>query len=75
MLPAAERTARKLPPGKPQGSHLGTSLLTIDRSEQGTRFTALRQSLSEETFAAAWETGRAMTWQEAVRFALNGESS
>jgi hypothetical protein len=35
-------------------SNLGAPLAPIDRAEQETHLAALRQSLGEETFAAAW---------------------
>ena len=36
---------------------------------------AARAALGEEAFAAAWEEGEAMTMEEAIEYALEGEST
>jgi predicted ATPase/DNA-binding SARP family transcriptional activator len=35
----------------------------------------IKQALGEEAFAAAWEAGCAMTWEEAIAYALEEESA
>ena len=32
---------------------------------------SVREALGEEAFAAAWDAGRAMTWEQAVEYALS----
>ncbi len=40
------------------------------QEEYQERVTALRASLGDAAFTAAWEKGQKMTWEEAVAFAL-----
>lgn len=42
-----------------------------DREEHQLNVPALGAALGEDAFAAAWAEGRAMTWEEAVAFALS----
>jgi hypothetical protein len=45
----------------------------IEQPEQTQVLEAARASLGEQGFAAAWEAGRAMTWEQAVASALQEE--
>jgi non-specific serine/threonine protein kinase len=49
-------------------------LLPVEQSEVDAHQTTLRDTLGEEAFTAAWEAGRAMTWEAAVAYALEEES-
>jgi tetratricopeptide (TPR) repeat protein len=51
---------------------LGAPLPPNYQEEYDRSVAATRQALDEEAFAAAWEQGRALTWEEAIDFALNG---
>ena len=53
---------------------LGASIPSNDLPEHIARLAALRVSLGKERFAAAWEAGRAMTWEQAVAYALAEET-
>jgi predicted ATPase/DNA-binding SARP family transcriptional activator len=41
-----------------------------EREEYERLVSQAREALGEEAFAAAWEAGRAMTWEEAIAYAL-----
>jgi hypothetical protein len=45
---------------------LGAHLPPLEREKYIHSQDAVRKSLSDEAFAAAWEAGRAMTWEQAV---------
>jgi hypothetical protein len=48
----------------------GLPVPPIDRADREQQVAALRRSLGEEAFAAAWAAGQAMSLHEAVAFAL-----
>jgi predicted ATPase len=50
-------------------------VLPADRPDYDRCISTLRLALGEEAFMAAWETGRAMTWEEAVADALGEDPS
>jgi hypothetical protein len=52
---------------------LGVPLAPAARSDQDQAVQALRATLGEEAFAAAWAEGRAMPLEEAVALALDAE--
>jgi len=53
----------------------GTPLQPGVRAEYETFVATQRAALGEEAFAAAWAEGRAMSWQEAVAYALGEEEA
>ncbi|HLK55433.1 MAG TPA: BTAD domain-containing putative transcriptional regulator, partial [Chthonomonadaceae bacterium] len=64
----AERAVRLI---AAQGALFQEMTLPIPSFEE--LLTRLRQSLDEAAFTAAWEAGRAMTWEQAVEYALSRE--
>ncbi len=46
-----------------------------DRSLYHSQVTAAREQLDEEAWAQAWEEGRAMTYEQAVEYALEGDEA
>jgi predicted ATPase/DNA-binding SARP family transcriptional activator len=63
---ASERAARLLAAAKALQEAIGFA----HWGEYDTHIAALREALGEAPFTAAWEAGRAMTWQQAVEYAL-----
>jgi tetratricopeptide (TPR) repeat protein len=49
---------------------LGTHQESRSDAAMETGDTVLREKMGEEAFAQAWERGRAMTWEEAITYAL-----
>jgi len=41
-----------------------------EQAEVDKTIAAVREALGEDAFAAAWDAGRAMTWEQAVEFAM-----
>jgi hypothetical protein len=66
----AERAARLISTAGSVRERLGTPVPPIYRAEQEALVAAVRAALGEDTFVAASEVGRTMTWQEAVAYAL-----
>jgi hypothetical protein len=52
----------------------GARLLRHEQPELEQHLAALRRQLGEPAFMAAWESGRALTWQEATAYALRRTS-
>jgi tetratricopeptide (TPR) repeat protein len=53
---------------------LGSRLPPNENEEYERNVAAAREALGEEVFAVAWEAGRAMTWEQAVAYALEEPS-
>ena len=51
---------------------IGCLRSTAEQGEADKRVSSGRTALGEATFTAAWDAGRAMTWEQAVGFALSG---
>ena len=51
-------------------ARIGSPLPDNLREAQAEELNSLRNALGEEAFAAAWETGRVMTTEQAIGFAL-----
>jgi predicted ATPase/class 3 adenylate cyclase/tetratricopeptide (TPR) repeat protein len=49
---------------------IGSPLPPNDREEQESKIAMAKEALGEAAFAAAWEEGRAMTWEQAAAYAL-----
>ncbi len=49
---------------------IGAAMWPADRLEYERSVAAVRSTLSEEAFAAAWAEGRAMTLEQAIAYAL-----
>jgi tetratricopeptide (TPR) repeat protein len=54
---------------------LGTPVPPPDRAEYERAVAAARAALGDEAFAAAWAEGRAMSWQQAIAYALGEEDA
>ena len=54
---------------------LGSPLPPVDQAERDKQLTSAAESLGEAAFAAAWETGWAMTLTEAIEYALAREGA
>jgi hypothetical protein len=52
---------------------LGASLPLVDRADHDHKMAAARAVLGEESFAAAWSEGKAMSLEQAVEYALEEE--
>jgi predicted ATPase/DNA-binding SARP family transcriptional activator/tetratricopeptide (TPR) repeat protein len=50
---------------------IGSTLLPDKRQEYDRNLTAAQEALGEETFAAAWEQGRAMALEQAIEYTLH----
>jgi predicted neutral ceramidase superfamily lipid hydrolase len=48
----------------------GASIPPVDRADYDRILAAVRAQLDEQTFAAAWAEGRAMTLEQAIAYAL-----
>jgi hypothetical protein len=65
-----ERAARLLGASESLCESLGTPLSPGERDEYERYVITARHGLGHEAFAAAWEAGRAVTWEAAVAYAL-----
>ncbi len=70
-----ERAARLLGAVAALLEDVSQPLRPAERTENEIAMAAARAALGEERFAVAWEEGRAMTMEEAVRHALPGDGS
>ncbi len=53
-----------------QREAIGSPLPPADKKEHDQRVAAVRETMGQEAFAAAWAAGRAMPWEQAVEHAL-----
>jgi len=51
---------------------IGSPRSPAEQEEIDQQVAAVREALGEAAFAAAWDAGRAMTWEQAVEYALAG---
>jgi tetratricopeptide (TPR) repeat protein len=65
-----ERAVRLLAAAHALREAIGTPLSPDKQPEQEERLLALREALGDTAFAAAWDAGRALTWEQAVAEAL-----
>ena len=70
-----ERAARLSASAKVQREAIGTLVSPAFDAEYQKTLEAIRQGLSEDAFIVAWAQGRAMTFEEAVRYALEPPAS
>jgi non-specific serine/threonine protein kinase len=70
-----ERSARLWGAAAALRDALGTPLSPPDREKRENELAAVRASLGEAAFAAAWDAGRAMTWEQATAYALGDNIS
>jgi tetratricopeptide (TPR) repeat protein len=70
----AERAARLYGAAERSRETKGTPLTPSERKEYERSVAAARAALGEESFAAAWSEGRAMTLEQAIEYALTGAS-
>jgi hypothetical protein len=66
-----EAAARLLGAAEALRRVIGAPRAPVYQPQYNARLTTLRNALDEEAFTAAWEAGRAMTWEEAVAYALD----
>ena len=52
---------------------IGAPTWLKDKQRQDRAIAEARTALGEVAFAAAWEAGRALTWEQAVEYALAAE--
>jgi len=69
-----ERGARLFGAGEALRENLGTPLSPSERDEYDPQVAAVRDSLDATTFTTAWAEGRAMSWEEAVAYALGEDT-
>jgi len=69
----ADRAARLFGAAQALREKMGIPLEPSDRAEYERTVAAARAALGDEAFAAAWAEGRAMSWQEAMVYALGEE--
>jgi tetratricopeptide (TPR) repeat protein len=72
MRGEAERTARLYGAADSLRQYLGAPLLPGDRPRHEHYLAAARSLTNEAAWEAAWEEGRAMPWEAAVSYALEG---
>ena len=65
-----ERAARLLAAAEARSEALESPLPPCERGEHDRNVDGVRAALGEDAFAAAWEAGRALTWEQAVAYAL-----
>ncbi len=53
---------------------IGSPLSPADREKQGREMTAVRERMGADAFAEAWAQGRAMTMEQAIEYALEGDT-
>jgi predicted ATPase/Flp pilus assembly protein TadD len=70
----AERAARLFAAAEALREVIGSPLPPNDRPERDAHLAALREALGESAWSAAWEAGRALTWEQAAACALGEES-
>jgi tetratricopeptide (TPR) repeat protein len=68
-----ERAARLFGAANSLREGQGVPLLPADRAEFEPSMAALQAALGQAVFTAAWEAGYALTWEQAVHEALQGE--
>ena len=68
-----ERAVRLLAAAESLRETIGSALSPVESADYDRSVTAVRSALGEETFAALWEEGSAMTPEEAVEYALGEE--
>ncbi len=69
-----ERVVRFLGAATALREAVGAALRPSDRAEYDRRFTAVRANLGEAGFTAAWDQGRAMTLEQAIRYAVKADT-
>jgi hypothetical protein len=69
-----ERAARLFGTAEGLREAMGAPLPPAERAEHDRSVAAVRTTLGEEAFAAAWAEGRAMSRDQAVAFALTEEA-
>jgi hypothetical protein len=52
---------------------VGSPITPDNQEEYEHELSAIRAALGEEAFAAAWEAGRALSWEQAIAYALEEE--
>jgi predicted ATPase len=70
----ADRAARLLGAAETARETFGIALPLTDAGDQEQFWTAIRERPAETAFAAAWAEGRAMTLEQAIEYALAGET-
>jgi predicted ATPase len=68
-----EQAARLWAAAQHLREEIGAPAWPRDKNRQDLDIAETRAALGEEAFAAAWEAGRAMTWEQAVEYALSAE--
>lgn len=71
----AQRAARLFGAGEALLESIGGVLYPSDRIDYDRDVTAARAALDEATFNAAWQQGRAMTWEIAASYAVEDASA
>ena len=67
---AVKRSVRLMAAAAALRELLGAPLPPLDSEKQKQEEAAVQQILGEAAFVAAWEEGRALTWEQAVAYAL-----
>jgi tetratricopeptide (TPR) repeat protein len=65
-----ERAARLFGTAEALREAMGAALAPVDRAEHDRSVVAARTGLGEEAFAAAWAEGRALSLEDAIKYAL-----
>lgn len=65
-----ERGARLFGAAHALREAIRTHLTPAEREENDQRIAFVRETLGEDAFTAAWESGQTMTWESAVEYAL-----
>jgi non-specific serine/threonine protein kinase len=69
----AQRAARLLGASESLRESMHLALSPTEQQAHEASLAALRQALGEPGFTGTWEAGRALTWEEAVAYALKEE--
>jgi hypothetical protein len=71
----ADRASRLLGAAAALRATIGYPVAPYEQEEYAREIATLRAALGEPAFAAAWESGRALTWQEATGYALGRDAA
>ena len=69
------RAARLVGAADALRERMGAVIDPVDRPKHETRRATLGAALGEEAFIAAWEAGRALSWEEAAAYALSEDDA
>lgn len=73
MQRQSEPAARLMGAAQTLRAAIGSPLPTAEQDEYDRNLAAARTTLGEQAFTTAWEQGRAMTFEQAIEYALQND--